>query len=103
VLPDQIPVMQYLGGADPHDPRVSVVYANVHRFPPTFIAFGGQEMFRDEIVEFIVRLRNAGVTVDDFEAPYLFHVYEILMPWAGVSRTTLRRAADFVDRHLSDG
>ena len=33
VLPDEIPVMQYLGGADPHDPRVSVVYANVHRFP----------------------------------------------------------------------
>jgi epsilon-lactone hydrolase len=100
VLPDQIPVIQYLGGADPHDPRVSVVYANVHRFPPTFIAFGGQEMFRDEIVEFVVRLRNAGVTVDDFEAPYLFHVYEILMPWATASKATIEAAARFAKEHL---
>jgi monoterpene epsilon-lactone hydrolase len=101
VLPDQIPVLQYLGGADPKDPRVSIVYGDVHRFPPSFIAYGGEEMFCDEIEEFIGKLKDADVDVDSFRAEYLFHVYEILMPWADVSKATLAAVATFVDRHLS--
>jgi acetyl esterase/lipase len=100
VLPDDIPVLQYLGGADPKDPRVSVVYADVHRFPDTFVAYGGEEMFRDEIVEFIGKLEDAGVTVDSFEAPFLFHVYEILMPWADASKDTIAEVGRFVARRL---
>jgi acetyl esterase/lipase len=100
VLPDQIPVLQYLAGADPHDPRVSVVYADVHRFPSTFVAFGEQEMFRDEIVEFATRLRAAEVPVQVFEAPFMFHVYEILMPWATASKATIAAVADFVAARL---
>jgi epsilon-lactone hydrolase len=100
VLPDEIPVIQYLGGADPHDPRVSVVYANVHRFPPTFISYGGEEMFCDEIEEFIGRLEDADVEVEAFRAPYLFHVYEILMPWADASKETVAAVAGFIDRQL---
>jgi acetyl esterase/lipase len=100
VLPDQIPVLQYLAGADPHDPRVSVVYADVHRFPPTFVAYGDEEMFRDEIVEFVDRLRDADVEVDVFEAPFLFHVYEILMPWATASKATIAAVQEFVAAHL---
>ena len=33
VLPDDIPVRAYLGERDPHDPRVSAVYADVGGFP----------------------------------------------------------------------
>ena len=67
------------------------------------MARGTNEMFRDEIGRFVAKLRDTAIEVESFLAPNMFHVYEILMPWAGVSRTTLRRAADFVDRHLSDG
>lgn len=102
VLPDEIPVLQYLAGADPKDPRVSVVYADVHRFPATFVAFGGEEMFRDEIVEFIGKLKDAGVSVDTFEAPFLFHVYEILMPWADASKDTIAEVGRFVARRLGE-
>jgi epsilon-lactone hydrolase len=101
VLPDEIPVIGYLGGADPKDPRVSVVYADVHRFPATFVAYGDMEMFRDEIAEFIGRLEDARVPVDVFEAPFLFHVYEILMPWATASKATIAEVAEFVDRRLT--
>ncbi len=101
VLPDQIPVLQYLAGADPHDPRVSVVYADVHRFPPTFIAYGDMEMFRDEIVEFIGMLKDADVGVAVFEAPFLFHVYEILMPWATASKATIAAVSAFIDDRLA--
>jgi epsilon-lactone hydrolase len=100
VLPDTIPVVQYLGGASPKDPRVSVVYADVHRFPSSFIAYGGQEMFRDEIVEFVGKLKAANVDVETFEAADFFHVYEILMPWADASKATIAAVADFVDQRL---
>ncbi len=103
VLPDEVPVRSYLGERDPHDPRVSAVYADVGGFPPSFVARGSDEMFRDEIGEFVAKLRDRGVEVESFLAPHMFHVYEILMPWAGVSRTTLQCAADFLDRHLSGG
>ncbi|MGZ4689626.1 MAG: alpha/beta hydrolase [Acidimicrobiia bacterium] len=100
VLPDQIPVIQYLGSADPKDPRVSVVYADVHRFPTTFIAYGGEEMFCDEIEEFVGKLKKADVEVTTFKAPYLFHVYEILMPWADASKETIASVVQFVDQQL---
>jgi epsilon-lactone hydrolase len=100
VLPDSIPVLQYLGEADPKDPRVSVVYADVHRFPDTFLSYGGQEMFRDEIIEFVEKLRKAEVDVETFEAPDLFHVYEILMPFADASKDTIAEVVRFVHRRL---
>jgi acetyl esterase/lipase len=101
VLPDRVPVRAYLGARDPDDPWCSVVYADVSGFPPSFVACGQDEMFRDEIGRFVARLEEAGVEVEPFVAPHLFHVYEILMPWAGASQATLARAAEFVDRHLA--
>ena len=56
VLPAEIPVLGYLGDDDPSDPRVSVVYADLRRFPRTFVAYGSNEMFRDQIERFAMRL-----------------------------------------------
>ncbi len=57
-------------------------------------------MFCDEIEEFVGRLKEANVEVDTFKAPYLFHVYEILMPWAGASKETMAAVVKFIDRQL---
>jgi acetyl esterase/lipase len=73
----------------------------VHRFPPSFIAYGGEEMFRDEIQEFIGKLRDSDVDVTPYEAPNMFHVYEILMPWADLSKETIAAVAAFMDRRLA--
>ncbi len=72
----------------------------MHRFPPTFISYGGEEMFHDEIVEFIGELKKADVEVESFEAQYLFHVYEILMPWAAASKETIAAVAEFIQQRL---
>jgi acetyl esterase/lipase len=64
------------------------------------VAFGDEEMFRDEIVEFATRLRTAEVPVQVFEAPFMFHVYEILMPWASASKATIAAVRDFVAARL---
>jgi hypothetical protein len=38
--------------------------------------------------------------VTTFKAPYLFHVYEILMPWADQSKATIAQVVEFIDRQL---
>ena len=102
VLPADIPVRPYLADHDATDPRVSAVYADLSRFPPTYIAYGSNEMFRDQIELFVARLRDDGITVTDLCAPHVFHVYEILMPWAPVSKATFDAVAAFVDRVMAD-
>jgi acetyl esterase/lipase len=101
VLPADIPVTPYLGDDDPHDPQVSAVYADLARFPATFVAYGSNEMFRDQIERLVGRLREDGIEVTDLCAPFVWHVYEILMPWADVSRATFDAIGSFVDRALS--
>ena len=102
MLPAEIPVIPYLGDDAATDPRVSVVYADLARFPSTFVAYGSNEMFRDQIELFVGRLRDDGVAVTDLCAPNVFHVYEILMPWAPVAKATFDAIAAFADRVLAD-
>ena len=47
VLPWNIPTNSYLHGLDPRD--VAVSGSDVTSWPPTFIAYGGDEIFRDPI------------------------------------------------------
>ena len=46
---------------------VSAVDQDVSGWPPTFVSFGGDEMFRDAIRRFVVHLDAAGVDVDASE------------------------------------
>lgn len=95
ILPDQIPVDPYLQGVDPHDPGVSPLYADLHGYPPLLVTCGGDEMFRDEVREFVVRAGRAGVDVDYYEAPAMEHVFEILSPWARSSTAAFEDVRDF--------
>ncbi len=97
ILPWNIPVTPYLHGVDPHNKYVSAIYADLHGFPPTFVAFGDAEMFRDPIRAFIERLQDDDVELDVIEEPEMFHVYPFLMPWADASRRVFRRIGRFVD------
>jgi len=96
ILPWNIPVRPYLHGVDPHDVRVSAVDADLAGFPPTFVASGGDEMFRDPIRRFVARLADAGVDTTAIEEPAMFHVFPILMPWADASARVYRALGRFV-------
>ena len=50
-----IPTAAYLHGTDPSDQVISVIDADLASFPPTFVAWGGDEMFRDPIRRFVER------------------------------------------------
>ena len=64
VLPWNIPVNSYLHGLDPHDQRVDVLLDDVAEWPPTFLAYGADEMFRDAIRELAQKLHAANICHD---------------------------------------
>jgi acetyl esterase/lipase len=100
ILPWNIPTTGYLHGRDPGSAPVSGVSQDVSGWPPTFVSFGSDEMFRDAIRVFVDHLVAAGVDVTSLEEPGMFHVFPILMPWADSSRRTFRQVGEFVRAHL---
>ena len=103
ILPWNIPTAPYLHGRDPDSGSVSAVDQDVSGWPPTFVSYGGDEMFRDAIRRFVTHLEEAGVDTVASEEPGMFHVFPILMPWADASRRVYRAVGEFVDRRLDDG
>jgi len=103
ILPWNIPVWPYLHGLEPRDERVAVADADLRRFPPAFVAFGGDEMFRDPIRRFVGRLERAGIATTAIEEPGMFHVFPILMPWADASGRVYRALGGFVRKRLEGG
>ena len=100
ILPWNIPTSSYLHGVDASNGLVSAVDADLEGFPPTAVSWGGDEMFRDPIRRFVERLEAAGVDVHAHEVPGMFHVFQILMPWAEESRTIYDHVGRFADRIL---
>jgi len=54
--------------------------------PPTFIAVGGSDLFRDEDIEFAQRLMSAGVPTELGVFPGVFHGGQIFVPDAAISK-----------------
>ena len=102
ILPWNIPTSAYLHGRSPESAPVDALDQDLSRWPPTFVCFGRDEMFRDSIRRFIDRLVRSGVETSSLEGPGMFHVFPILMPWADASRQAFRSVAAFVDLHLPD-
>lgn len=103
ILPWNIPTAAYLHGVDPREGLVSAVDADLTGFPPTFVCWGGQEMFRDPIRRYVDRLAAAGVPHVGHEEAGMFHVFPILMPWSAPSRRVHRAVDVLVHGHLDPG
>jgi acetyl esterase/lipase len=101
ILPWNVPTAAYLHGRNPGEAYVSAVDQDVSGWPPVFVAYGEDEMFRDSIRRFVVHLEAAGIETAAMEETGMFHVFPILMPWADASRRVFREAAAFVDTRLS--
>lgn len=102
ILPWNIPTAAYLHGLKATNSEVSPLTADLSGFPPTCITWGGDEMFRDPIRRYVERLRDAGVPTDSEEFPGMFHVFQILMPWAEASRTAFRLVRSFIHKIVED-
>lgn len=100
VLPWNIPTNPYLHGLDPQDPAVSLLHQDLSKWPPTFLSYGGDEVMRDALRAFAVRLDEAGVEHQTHEVPDMFHVFPFLLPWAAESQLVYRQVRQFVDSIL---
>jgi epsilon-lactone hydrolase len=100
VLPWNIPVNSYLHGVEPDDDRVDALFDDLAGWPPTFLVYGGDEMFRDAIRELVKKLSVAGVPHVASEVEGMFHVFPFLLPWARESRDVYRGAGEFVKQTL---
>lgn len=103
ILPWSLPAAPYLAGIQPNDERVSAVHAmaDPEWFPPTFVCWGADEMFRDGIRQFAENLSGAGVRVHAMEERGMFHVFPILMPWAESSKRVFRSLHQLAGRHVT--
>jgi acetyl esterase/lipase len=101
ILPWNIPTAAYLHGFDVTSSVVAPLIADLSGFPPTCVTWGGDEMFRDAIRRYVDRLRAAGVETDAKEFEGMFHVFQILMPWADDSREAFRHVHRFIERVLT--
>ena len=95
ILPWNIPTSAYLRG-DGHHAFVSPLIQDVSDWPPTYIVYGADEMFRDPIRQFVDHLEASDVEVEAVEVPGMFHVFPILMPWAPPSHKTFRDLQRFI-------
>ena len=100
VLPEDIPIDGYVGGADPADPLVSPLYADLEGLAPMLVQIGGREMLRDGQRAFAERAADAGVDVWLHEEPDMFHVWPMLVPQLPVSAAALSRIVAFVEHRL---
>jgi acetyl esterase/lipase len=103
VLPWNLPSSAYLHGANPSSPAVSAVNQDVAGWPPTFVAYGGDEMFRDGIRLLASNLQEAGIPTVAIEEPGMIHVFPILLPWAPASRRVAGAVRQFVASRLEGG
>jgi epsilon-lactone hydrolase len=103
ILPWNIPVNSYLHGIDPHDDRVDILLDDLSAWPPTFLVYGGDEMFRDAIRTLAEKLEADGVRHEALEIEGMFHVFPFLLPWAHESRDVYRKAGEFVRDALGQG
>jgi len=102
ILPWNIPTSPYLHGQAAANAAVSALEQNVSEWPPVYVTWGADEMFRDAIRLLADHLHDAGVPTVSTEADGMFHVYPILMPWADASRTVYTEVEEFVRARVTE-
>ena len=104
IVPWNVPVTPYLHGVQPGDARVSATHAepDPEWFPPTFVCWGSDEIFRDGIADFVSTLEAAGVPVYPVEEPGMFHAFPILMPWSEPAKRVLRTLRELSERYVRE-
>jgi len=70
--------------------------------PPAYVEVGSSEIFRDEDLQYALRLAEAGVPVEIHSWMGAFHGFEIVAPHALLSQVCLQTRESFLARALSE-
>ena len=88
------------GGPDVSPYAAAARATDLRGLPPAYIEVGGSEVFRDEDVDYAVRLAQAGVPTELHVWVGGFHGYENFAPDSEIGRATLAARASYVRRAL---
>jgi phosphinothricin tripeptide acetyl hydrolase len=86
----------YLGAADPRDPRASPVYAALAGLPPLLIQVGSLEYLYRDSARLAARAREAGVTVELDVVEGVPHVWPWYWPKLQLGRDAVARIGQFL-------
>lgn len=92
----------YLGGKDDVSQYAAPARAtDLSGLPPTYTCVGDLDPFRDETIDYVSRLTQAGVPTEFHLYPGCFHGFEEYFPSAGVSRRAVMEYQAALRRALS--
>jgi epsilon-lactone hydrolase len=87
-------------GMESNDPRISVLYADLHGLPPALIQVGSEETLLDDASRFATAAGAADVPVTLEIWPHMIHAWHLWNAHLDAGRRALARAAAFIRRHL---
>jgi acetyl esterase/lipase len=92
----------YLNGERPDSPEVSPVYADLGGLPPVLLHVGSTETLLDDSRRIHDRIREAGGVSELKIYEGVAHCWQMLVPLVPEATASLREAARFISRHISE-
>jgi acetyl esterase/lipase len=90
----------YVAGANPSDPYISPVFADLHGLPPILIQVGAHEILLSDAVRLAERAANADIAVTLEVVPGVPHVFQAYAAVLDEGGAALDRAAAFLQAHF---
>jgi epsilon-lactone hydrolase len=86
----------YLAGADPRNPLVSPIHADLHGLPPTLVQVGSSETLLDDAVAIAARAGAAEIRTTLQIWPEMIHAWHLFFPELAEGRASLAAAGAFI-------
>jgi acetyl esterase/lipase len=86
----------YLGGADPHTPLASPLFANLSGLPPLLIQVGSDEILLSDATSFAERAQGAGVDVNLEVWENMQHVWQFAARFIPEARQAIDCIGEFI-------
>jgi acetyl esterase/lipase len=88
------------GGPDVSPYAAASRATDLSGLPPAYLEVGSSEVFRDETLDYAMRLSEAGVPIEVHSWNGGFHAFEIFAPDADISRACLETRTSYLRRAL---
>lgn len=92
----------YLGDADPKDPLVSPIYADLKSLPPMLIQVGSREILLDDARRLAERARECGVDAELDVLNGMCHISQMLCPLVPESKAAVERLGSYCTDRMTD-
>lgn len=86
-------------GGSARDPRVSPLFAELAKLPPTLVLLGGAEMLHDQVTAFVTRAQAAGSPVELYEQADMIHNFPVFAGMFSECLPAFDRIGTFVREH----